>query len=687
MKNAFRIIIVPYLLMFLCLALLSSCSGSSDSTAGAPHDTGSIAFSLMLSPDASAQQQRYKAPVLNCVELGIVSVEAEVYDDTETLIARGGPWECSLGEGLIPGVKRGKNRTVTVFLKNDSGIVRYRGEKSEVRVFARKTTDVGIIILVDAEEEDNRPPVDVEVPAASNCDDLEAVGLVCSVAQECSNTVPEGEVISQSPTAGTVVAYGSTVSLVISTGLCDVVVPAAESCADLEAVGLVCSVVQVCSNTVPEGEVISQSPTAGTVVPYGSTVQLVISTGLCPVLVPDVVDMAEADAITAINDAGLVPEVVYAVTGQSKGYVYSQSPEAGDEVHPGSIVVITVSDNNPPVANAGTDLAAVLQGMYRLNGSRSFDVDGDPITFLWIVINEPSIGAAELEGDTSVRPFLTISEDGTYEIELVVNDGSVDSSPDTVTITTSENVRPVAHAGSDIPGAKNVEVCLDGSLSSDPNGDDITYLWTIVSKPYGSLTELNVNDVEDPCLTPDTPGEYIVQLIVNDGSLDSEPDTVVVGVGVNLPPVAYAGGDRNVAIDDNLDSVCLSGAGSYDPDGNELIFSWSMLSAPATSIAELDDAYVVDPCFIPDLSGDYVIQLIVSDGILYSEPSTVRITAAVLGDLNYDGSVDEKDYTIFMATLGKCEGDTGYNAEADYDGDRCITYEDYRIWYGFYSNQ
>ncbi|MFQ5456418.1 MAG: carboxypeptidase-like regulatory domain-containing protein [Nitrospirota bacterium] len=57
------------------------------------------------------------------------------------------------------------------------------------------------------------------------------------------------------------------------------------------------------------------------------------------------------------------------------------------------------------------------------------------------------------------------------------------------------------------------------------------------------------------------------------------------------------------------------------------------------------------------------------------------------GDLDVDGDIDSTDYQIFRSTLGKCSGTNGFIPEADYDGDGCVTYADYRIWYGYYNDQ
>ena len=57
------------------------------------------------------------------------------------------------------------------------------------------------------------------------------------------------------------------------------------------------------------------------------------------------------------------------------------------------------------------------------------------------------------------------------------------------------------------------------------------------------------------------------------------------------------------------------------------------------------------------------------------------------GDLDGDGDIDNIDFSLFRSTLGKCSGADGFIAAADYDGDGCITYADYRTWYGYYRNQ
>jgi len=85
------------------------------------------------------------------------------------------------------------------------------------------------------------------------------------------------------------------------------------------------------------------------------------------------------------------------------------------------------------------------------------------------------------------------------------------------------NDKPIAV----IDGSGNVllgqQVYLNGNLSSDPNGDSLSYRWTLVSKPEGSIVVGGSRTEAAFSGTPDVAGEYKIELIVNDGQLDSDP--------------------------------------------------------------------------------------------------------------------------------------------------------------------
>ena len=105
-------------------------------------------------------------------------------------------------------------------------------------------------------------------------------------------------------------------------------------------------------------------------------------------------------------------------------------------------------------------------------------------------------------------------------------------------------------------------VALDGSRSTDPNGDALTYSWSLLSVPTGSTATLAGRDGASPTFTADRNGEYVAQLIVNDGTVNSAPDTVLIST-VNSVPVANAGPDQTVRPGTE---VVLDGRLSSDPD-------------------------------------------------------------------------------------------------------------------------
>jgi beta-lactam-binding protein with PASTA domain len=189
---------------------------------------------------------------------------------------------------------------------------------------------------------------------------LAAVGLtVGTVTESFHPSAPEGEVLGQSPTAGTVVSPGSAVDLTVSKGPELVAVPnvvgMAQAAAGVEivAAGLAVGTVgEAYHPSVPVGEVIGQNPVSGTMVLPGSAVDLTVSKGPEPVAVPNVVGLTQAAATSALTGAGLAVGTVTEVFHASvpAGQVTSQNPAAGASVSPGSSVNLTVSKGPEPVA-------------------------------------------------------------------------------------------------------------------------------------------------------------------------------------------------------------------------------------------------------------------------------------------------------------------------------------------------
>ena len=288
---------------------------------------------------------------------------------------------------------------------------------------------------------------------------------------------------------------------------------------------------------------------------------------------------------------------------------------------------VTIStENTRPVADAGANQSVLQGAMVSLDGTSSRDPDGDPIRYRWSLTTVPPGSMATLNDPASPTPAFVADRPGIYLAQLEVDDGRLVSEPDTVIITTATNTVPVANAGADQTDVPvGTVVTLDGSLSSDADGDPLTFEWSLLTVPPGSGAVLSSTTAVQPTFVPDVPGTYVAQLTVDDGFFPSAPDAVQIEVrAANRPPVANAGPDASVPVGE---PIVLDGTGSSDPDGDSLTFSWTLSVRPATSSATLVNATSSTPTLTPDVPGTYEVGLVVSDGMLQSVADIVVITA------------------------------------------------------------
>jgi serine/threonine-protein kinase len=194
---------------------------------------------------------------------------------------------------------------------------------------------------------------------------LQKAGLFADSSSQSSDTVPKGQVISAEPSEGSLVQKGSHVRLEVSSGPEQVKVPSvvgkdsATAHSDLQQAGLKFSDEQQFSDSVPQGNVISQSPIAGDEVDKGSEVVLTISKGPDLVDVPSVVGLTEAEATGQIQAAGLkVQSKPIDVSDQAQnGLVVRQRPQAqpGAQLKRGRTVVLYIGNfKAPPSTTPGT---------------------------------------------------------------------------------------------------------------------------------------------------------------------------------------------------------------------------------------------------------------------------------------------------------------------------------------------
>ncbi len=296
---------------------------------------------------------------------------------------------------------------------------------------------------------------------------------------------------------------------------------------------------------------------------------------------------------------------------------------------PVTVDIMTV--NTPPVANIATNLTSSprIGDIVIFNGTGSSDVNGDGLTYRWKIKYAPQgsnasikiteVGKAQLTIDTSTK------NDNLFGIELIVNDGIVDSEPKVIEISIS-NVPPVANAGNNQTVSKGDMVILNGTASTDKDGDDLSYNWTIKKAPAGSTATIETTGTGTAQFTVDASAKrgelYTIQLVVNDGTIDSKSSVMSVTIG-NTAPVANAGVNQRV---NTGNTVRLNGTGSSDFDGDTLSYSWSFKSKPLNSKAIFNTTDKMKPTFRADVTGTYSVKLTLGDGI---DVSTDVVTITV----------------------------------------------------------
>jgi RHS repeat-associated protein len=277
----------------------------------------------------------------------------------------------------------------------------------------------------------------------------------------------------------------------------------------------------------------------------------------------------------------------------------------------------------PPTANAGPNQSVILNSAVQLDGSGSTDFAELPLTYAWSILSAPQGSNAILSSAQAVQPNFTADRLGTYVLQLLVNDGRTSSVPSTVEISTNE-MPPVARIGKQGLVTPVSSVTLDGTKSTASNGQSLSYSWSLLTVPSGSAAALTSTSSATPSFTADLSGYYVAQLIVNDGVLNSSPATAWIYTSTGgFSPVANAGPNQTVTTGT---TVQLDGTNSIDFDNHALTYVWTMLSKPSGASSTLSSTTASKPTFVANVPGLYVLQLIVNDCCLNSQPSTMTVT-------------------------------------------------------------
>ncbi len=195
----------------------------------------------------------------------------------------------------------------------------------------------------------------------------------------------------------------------------------------------------------------------------------------------------------------------------------------GSSRNPDPHLVLPVPNNNQqPIARITGSLAYSAGQTVTLNGSSSSDPDGDILNYNWIRIEGPAI--TPLGGTTTTLSFVapSVSQTTQFTYKLTVGDGQLNSTT-TASIqisplapNTLPNQQPSARITAPLSSTSGQTIILDGSSSSDPDDDMLSYLWTQKEGPHIMLLNSTSPTLtfEAPSVTEVTPVTF--ELNVND---------------------------------------------------------------------------------------------------------------------------------------------------------------------------
>jgi hypothetical protein len=197
---------------------------------------------------------------------------------------------------------------------------------------------------------------------------------------------------------------------------------------------------------------------------------------------------------------------------------------------------VRITVNAPPVADLGGDLIAAPGDPVHLSAANSFDPDGRIAVARW----DFSDHTKPMIGSEITRNF---DKPGIYTARLTVTDNSgAANGSDSKEIRIDVNHQPAANPGPNAVTDSSV-VSFDGTGSVDPDGDALTYRW--------DFGDGNSSDGAQVQHTYAVGGTYPIILVVDDGKgLSNSTNRAVKSVIIHKPPLADAGGNREVCTGD-----------------------------------------------------------------------------------------------------------------------------------------
>lgn len=228
------------------------------------------------------------------------------------------------------------------------------------------------------------------------------------------------------------------------------------------------------------------------------------------------------------------------------------------------------------------------------------------------------------------------------------------------------------------------------AFAYDPEGYDVSYIWTLESSPIGNTFEIpsfgfTVEDISQSISSntegfssglgmdfrPNVSGEYEFSVKVTDADGFSSTEFINLSVQENQPPTAVIVDEDGINLLGSNNSINLSGQNSSDIENSDLSYFWEIISQPTNSNIDISEIKSFNTLTItPNASGTYVFSLQVTDSQGATHIDTINIDVpqnqaptAVIENVssNYTVGRTVVIYGWVQSTDGEGGGNLNYN--------------------------
>ena len=330
-------------------------------------------------------------------------------------------------------------------------------------------------------------------------------------------------------------------------------------------------------------------------------------------------------------------------------------------------------DNHAPIASIEVSPDSLREGddnntAFVLDASASTDPEGDDLTYEWIV---PVATYLNSTSSTSEVAQVSLAPTSTTPIGIVLVASDPDGLADTATtaIPIIANQLPVAEIVSSVSSISvndqnSTVIILDGSGSSDGNGDELSFLWDAPGATFESGTASTDATAE---VTFSANEDFWIRLTVSDGYGGENTDSILMTVTNQSPSAQIRSTHEFVPTGEDTD-VGLDGLLSTDPEDQDLTYEWILPGSVTLSSGTLsDDSIVVS---LPGANPPAEIRLIVSDETGAQDTTSIEVPANDYPIVDIQADIDTIPRNDGNTTIVTLDG----SASSDPNGDS-IEYE------------